>query len=60
MSAEKIAARYPLGSIVDVHYDPANPENAALENTGNMAYVLLIAAAFCFVVAIYASGVFKA
>ena len=59
-AAEKIAARYPLGSIVDVHYDPANPENAALENTGNMAYVLLIAAAFCFVVAIYASGVFKA
>ena len=58
-AAEKIAARYPLDANVGVHYDPANPENAALESTGNMAYVLLLMAAFCFVVAIYASGIFK-
>ena len=58
-AAEKIAARYPLDANVDVHYDPANPENAALENTGNLAYLLLLMAALCFVVAIYASGVFR-
>ena len=58
-AAEKTAARYPQGAKVEVHYDPANPENAALENTGNTSYILLAAAAFCFVVAVYASGIFK-
>ena len=58
-SAQKIAARYPLGADVEVHYDPANPGNAALENTGYSAYLLLAGAAFCFAVALYASGVFR-
>ena len=57
-AAEKTAARYPVGREVDVHYDPSNTENAALENTGAAAFLLLAGAAFCFLVAAYAAGVF--
>src|SRR5260221_4104665 len=32
--ADKIAAKYPQGSDVTVHYNPDNPSNAALENPG--------------------------
>jgi hypothetical protein len=58
-AAEKVAARYPEGSTVDVHYDPTNPSNAALENPTGYSWLLLAIALFCFGVAIYASGVFK-
>ena len=57
-SAEKTAARYPVGRKVDIHYNPENPEIAALENTGAQAFVLLAAAAGCFLVAAYAAGLF--
>ena len=55
-NAQQIAARYPKGRDVEVHYDPANPGNAALENRGIGWYLLVIAVA-CFGVAIYAGGV---
>jgi len=58
-SAEKVAARYPEGSTVDVHYDPANPTNAALENPTGYSWLLLAVALACFGIAVYASGVFK-
>jgi len=53
-AAEKVAARYPEGSEVDVHYDPANPSSAALENPTGFTWVLLAIALFCFGVAIFA------
>ena len=57
--AEKVAARYPEGSDVEVHYDPANPANAALENPTGVSWLILAVAAACFGIAIYTSGVFK-
>jgi hypothetical protein len=58
-SAEKTAARYPQGSKVDVHYDPDNPSNAALENSTGFTWLLLAVALACFGIAVYASGIFK-
>jgi hypothetical protein len=57
--AEKVAARYPEGRDVDVHYDPDNPANAALENLTGFTWVLLAIALVCFGVAAYASGLFN-
>ena len=54
--AEKIASRYPEGREVEVHYDPANPGNAALEKP-NAPWFLLVLALICFGVAVYVSGV---
>ena len=58
-SAQKQAARYKPGSEVDVHYDPANPSNAALENPTGYNWFILAVALFCFAVAAHAIGVFK-
>jgi hypothetical protein len=55
--AAKVAARYPQGSGVDVHYDPANPSNAALENPSGVHWLLLAVALGCFGVAAHAAGV---
>lgn len=57
--AEKTVARYPEGASVVVHYDPANPSNAALEGPGGYPWIMLVVAAFCFGVAAYASGIFR-
>jgi hypothetical protein len=54
--AAGVAARYPQGSIVDVHYDPANPSSAALENPTRLSWLLLVVALACFGLAAYASG----
>jgi hypothetical protein len=54
--ATKVAARYPQGSGVDVHYDPANPSNAALENPRGFYWVLLVVALGCFAIAAHAGG----
>jgi hypothetical protein len=54
--ATGVAARYPQGGIVDVHYDPANPSTAALENPTGVSWLLLVVALACFGVAAYASG----
>jgi hypothetical protein len=54
--AEKVAARYPRGSMVDVHYDPANPSSAALENRSRLHWLLLGIALACFAFAAYAGG----
>jgi hypothetical protein len=52
--AKKLAARYPEGSEVEVHYDPANPGSAALEKPGGPAWYLLGIAVLCFGAAAYA------
>jgi hypothetical protein len=54
--AEKVAARYPEGSQVDVHYDPANPSNAALENPSGYYWLLLAVALACFALAARVGG----
>jgi hypothetical protein len=50
-SAEKTVAKYPAGSEVEVHYDPANPSNAALENPRAATWFLLLVALACFALA---------
>lgn len=57
--AEKVAARYPQGASVDVHYEPENPSNAALENPTGYTWLILGAALFCFIIAAYAAGLIK-
>jgi hypothetical protein len=56
--AQQIAARYPEGK-VEVHYDPANPSNAALERPAGPAWYLLVIALVCFGVALYASRLLR-
>jgi len=55
--AASVAVRYPQGSGVDVHYDPANPSNAALENPRGVHWLLLAVALGCFAVAAHAAGI---
>jgi hypothetical protein len=57
--AAGVAARYPQGSVVDVHYDPGNPANAALENPTGMHWLLLVVALALFALAAYQAGVFS-
>jgi hypothetical protein len=57
--AQQIAARYPEGSEVEVHYDPGNPSNAALERPAGPALYLLVIALVCFGVALYASRLLR-
>lgn len=58
-SADRIVARYPAGATVEVHYDPANPSEAALENPTGASWLIIAAAIACFGVALYASRVFR-
>jgi hypothetical protein len=53
--AEQTAARYPQGSRVEVHYDPADPSNACLRITSSASWFLLALALFCFGVAVIAA-----
>lgn len=55
--ALRVAARYPQGSTVDVHYDPADPSNAALENPRGLHWLLLVVALGCFAIAARAAGI---
>ncbi len=57
--AKAVAARYPEGSDVEVHYDPENPSNAALERPAGTAWYLLGIALVCFAVALYASRLLR-
>ncbi|WP_166036607.1 DUF3592 domain-containing protein [Sphingosinicella sp. YJ22] len=42
--AEAYAAAYPVGSQVSVHYDPANPQRAALSVTSDRTAIYILAA----------------
>jgi hypothetical protein len=55
--AEKVAARYPRSSDVEVHYDPDNPTDAALENPRSAGWPALVVALAGFAIAGYASGI---
>jgi hypothetical protein len=58
-AAEKVTAKYPLNGAVDVHYDPANPGTAALENPTGMTWLIFAVAAACFALTAYTLGVFR-
>jgi hypothetical protein len=57
--AEKIAARYPVGGAVEVHYDPTNPSTAALENPTGATWLVALLALAMFGLAAYALGIFR-
>lgn len=57
--AAGVAARYPKGATIDVHYDPANPSNAALENPAGTRWFLLAIAAALFALAAHQAGAFS-
>lgn len=55
--AERVVGRYPVGAKVEVHFDPANPSEAALENPTRASWTLLGIAAVCFAIALYTSRI---
>jgi hypothetical protein len=57
--AAGVASRYPKGAVIDVHYDPANPSNAALENPAGARWFLLGIAAALFALAAHQAGAFS-
>ncbi len=57
--ASGIKAKYPVGSAVEVRYNPANPGDAALETAIGMAWLILGASVFCFAVSIHALHAFR-
>ena len=54
--AAGVASRYPKGATIDVHYDPANPSNAALENPAGTRWFLLGIAVALFALAAHQAG----
>jgi hypothetical protein len=58
--AEKVAAKYPVGSEVDVHYDPNNPSTSALRTAGGAGatWIIFGAALIVFALAAALLGVF--
>lgn len=52
--ARAVKGKYPVGSAVEVLYDPANPTEAALENPIGMSMLIFGAAVFCLAVCAYA------
>lgn len=57
--AEKVAAKYPVGSEIDVHYDPQEPSNSALQAGGAGAtWIIFVIALVVFALAAALLGVF--
>ena len=56
--AEKIAKKYPAGSAVIGHFDPANPGNAALENPRGTVWFPLMIAVAAFALSAWQAGLF--
>lgn len=54
--AQSIAARYPVGKTVTVHYDPADPDKTALEVGGYWHWALLVGAVLALGAAAATSG----
>jgi hypothetical protein len=56
--AARTVAKYPKDSAVAVHYDPANPTTAALENPTGATWIIAIIALAMFALAAWSLGVF--
>ena len=57
-AAKAAADRYPVGAAVAVHYDPANPGDAALEHSMAVRLVPLLAGVALVAFALYLAGVY--
>lgn len=57
--AEEIAANYPVGKIVTVQYDPADPAQAALEFSTGLNWIVFAVGIGLGVAAVISSGVLK-
>lgn len=57
--AEQMVAKYPADAAVDVHYDPADPSNAALENPTGATWIVAVLALACFALAFWELGIFQ-
>lgn len=53
-----MAAKYPTDSAVDVHYDPADPTNSALENPIGASWIAAVVALVFFAAAAWWLGIF--
>ena len=56
--ADGVIAKYRIGDDIEVHYDPDNPSQAALENPTGATWMILAVAVFLFGVTIYALHIF--
>jgi Protein of unknown function (DUF3592) len=57
--AEKVAAKFPIGGEIDVHYDPKEPSNSALTAGGaGVTWIIFVAALAVFALAAALLGVF--
>jgi hypothetical protein len=56
--AEKVLARYPVGAVVQVSYDPANTSRSAIEHGSGIAWILPLLGGAALAIAVFASGVF--
>jgi hypothetical protein len=57
--AEKVATKYLAGSAVEVHYDPDNPGDGALENPTGATWIVAALAAAAFAISISQLGIFR-
>jgi hypothetical protein len=57
--ADGVVAKYPVGSTVDVHYEPSNPSNAVLEISTSAPWLIAVIALACFALAAWQLGVFR-
>jgi len=56
--AQAVADRYPAGASIEVHFDPANPSTAALENPTGFWWLPMLVGLFCLGVAAQQTGLF--
>jgi hypothetical protein len=54
-AADKLVALYPVGRLVNVHYDPQDPASATLDTRFAKGGCLLMVALILFGVAVYAA-----
>jgi len=57
-SAQAVADRYPVGAPVEVHYDPGNPADAAIERSTSTPLLPLLVALALTAFALYQAGVY--
>ena len=57
-AAEAVVARYPVGAAVEVHYDPANPGDAAIERNTSLPLAPLALALALMAFSLYLAGVY--
>jgi hypothetical protein len=57
--AGKVCAKYPLGSTIAVHYDPADPSISALENPTGATWIVALLSLGAFAIAAWQLGILK-